>query len=266
MVNATALSGMQVDKPMEDPARHALATMAEPRVPVDVLRPPAALGLHVNEVFTSIQGEGASTGRPTTFLRTMGCHLRCGWCDTTYSFHEGSWMAWDDLIARIEAPGIRRLCLTGGEPLLQRDAWPLVRDLLAKGWEISIETSGSIVCAEASQIAAAMGPEARARLCLSMDVKCPGSGEERSWKEANLAHLGPSDQLKFIIADAADYEWARDWVRAHSPLPCDAWFHPVGGTNGATLRTIAERMLEDRLDVRLGVQLHKLVWGETRGV
>ncbi len=241
-------------------------TTTQPRVPDAVRKPPAEPGLHVNEVFTSIQGEGNTFGRPTTFLRTMGCHLRCSWCDTTYSFHEGNWMSMSEVEHRIAEPGVKRLCLTGGEPLLQRDAWPLVRKLLADGWEVSIETSGSIVCSEATKIAEEMGADARARLCLSVDVKCPGSKEERSWKDANLDHMGPSDQLKFIIADETDYAFARDWVQARPDVPCDVWFHPVGGMGGDNLRTIAERILADGLDVRLGVQLHKIIWGDDRGV
>ncbi|MBW3582116.1 MAG: radical SAM protein [Euryarchaeota archaeon] len=239
---------------------------APPRVPQAVLRPPEERGLHVNEVFTSIQGEGRHIGLPTVFLRTMGCPLRCGWCDTEYSFHEGGWVAWGDLVAQIEAPGVRRLCLTGGEPLIQRDAWPLVRHLLEAGWEVSIETSGALVCDEASRIAEDLGTEARSRLTLSLDVKCPGSGEAKTWKEANLTHVTSSDQLKFIVADEADYDYARAWVEAHPGLPCDVWFHPVGGTDGTLLTSLAERILADHLDVRLGVQLHKLVWGAERGV
>lgn len=238
-----------------------------PRVPRAATRPPAEPGLHVNEVFLSIQGEGRHTGLPTVFLRTMGCHLRCAWCDTEYSFHEGNWRTMDDLVAELDATGVKRLCLTGGEPLLQRDAWPLVRRLLADGWHVSIETSGAIVCDEADRIAEDLGPEARARLCLSLDVKCPASGEVRSWKEANLDVLTPHDQLKFILADEDDYAYARDWVRTRQPsIPCPVWFHPVGGLGGDDLRTIADRILDDGLDVRLGIQLHKLLWGTERGV
>lgn len=175
-------------------------------------------------------------------------------------------MAWDALIATVEAPGVKRLCLTGGEPLIQRDAWRLVRHLLAENWEVSIETAGAVVCEEATKIASEMGDAVRARLTLSLDVKCPGSGEAHTWKEANLRHVTSSDQLKFILVDGDDYAFARDWVRAHPDLPCEVWFHPEGGVAGEGLRTIAERILADRLDVRLGVQLHKLVWGPTRGV
>lgn len=237
-----------------------------PRVPRDVLKPPQEHGLWINEVYTSVQGEGNTMGLPTVFLRTTGCHLRCNWCDTPYSFHEGEWTPWDDLIARLEKTQIKRLCLTGGEPLLQRDTWPLVEHLLKEGWQVTIETSGSLPIEHASRIRDELGEPERARLLLSVDVKCPASGEQKSWREDNLAHLMPHDQLKFIIVDQQDYEWARDWVRSHTPLPCPVWFHPEGGAPSKVLTMIAERLVEDRLEARLGIQLHKLAWGEKRGV
>lgn len=245
------------------PAPDAVTT---PRVPREVMNPPEERGLYVNEVFTSIQGEGRHIGLPTIFLRTMGCHLRCGWCDTTYSFHEGSWRAFDDLVTDLDGVGIKRLCLTGGEPLLQRDAWPLVRHLLQRGWDVSIETSGSLLCDEATKVAEELGADARERLCLSMDVKCPGSGEAKSWNPKNLDHLTAHDQLKFIVKDMDDYAFAKTFVDDHPDLPCPVYIHPVGGTDGKLLTRLADRIVHDRLDVRLGVQLHKLVWGETRGV
>lgn len=242
---------------------HARAT---PRVPRTVMEPPAERGLHINEVFTSIQGEGKTTGLPTVFLRTMGCHLRCSWCDTTYSFHEGNWHPWDALLDKVQESGVRRLCLTGGEPLLQRDAWPLVRHLLKEGWEVSIETAGSLECDEATRIASDLGPAARARLCLSMDVKCPGSGEARSWNPKNLAHLTRHDQLKFIVADLNDYAYAKEFLAKHPDLPCPVYVHPVGGLGGSLMTELAEHIIADGLDVRLGMQMHKLLWGNARGV
>ncbi len=236
-----------------------------PRVPRPVMEPPEEKGLWVCEIFTSLQGEGNQMGLPTLFLRTTGCHLRCSWCDTTYSFQEGEWQDWDRLNQQLEQANIKRLCLTGGEPLLQRDAWPLIKHLLDAGWHVTVETSGSLTIEQASRIRDSMGEQARSRLVMSVDVKCPGSGEQRSWREDNLQHLTPNDQLKFILADEADYEWARDWVRAHVPLACPVWFHPEGGTSGKVLTMIAEKILQDPIEVRLGIQLHKLVWGDQRG-
>jgi 7-carboxy-7-deazaguanine synthase len=235
-------------------------------VPQQIMDAGKEEGLWINEVFTSIQGEGNLMGLPTVFLRTTGCHLRCSWCDTPYSFHEGAWLSTDEILQRLEEAGPKRLCLTGGEPLLQRDAWPIVRRLLDAGWQVTIETSGSLGVEEASRIRDEMGEKARARLLLSVDVKCPGSGEHRSWRKDNLQHLMPHDQLKFIITDEDDYAWAKTWVQQHSPLVCPAWFHPEGGTNGKVLTMIAKRLSQDNLEARLGVQLHKLAWGEKRGV
>lgn len=236
------------------------------RVPRAVLHPPQERGLWVCETFTTLQGEGNTSGLPTVFLRTTGCHLRCRWCDTEYSFQEGEWTPWETLRSLLDAADVKRLCLTGGEPLLQRDAWALVRDLLEDDWQVTIETSGSLPLAEASRIRDTLGETARRRLTLSVDVKCPRSGESRSWHKDNLNHLTPTDQLKFIIVDLEDYEWAKNWVQQRTPLPCPVWFHPEGGVDGKMLTMIADRLVEDRMEVRLGVQLHKLVWGEKRGV
>jgi 7-carboxy-7-deazaguanine synthase len=215
--------------------------------------------VQVTEVFSSIQGEGRRMGLPTTFVRTTGCHLRCTWCDAAYAFHGGQKRSVDELVADVRARPTKEVCFTGGEPLLQKDAWEFVERLLGDGYAVLIETSGNIPFARANQLDAAQ----RERLCVSMDVKCPGSGMADKNDLSLLADLRTPDQLKFVIAHKADFDFAVEVVRTQGPFPCPVFFNPVGGTD---VKALTEWVLAERdLPVRVGLQLHKLVWGDVPG-
>ena len=210
--------------------------------------------MRVNETFVSVQGEGRQVGLPTVFVRTQGCNLRCVWCDTTHSFYEGRETPLDDVLRVIAGYGVKRVCLTGGEPLLQKELPELARRLLADGYEVVLETSGSLDI----DLYARLAP--RERLCISMDLKCPGSRMEHANRYENVALLGPSDQLKFVIMDDGDYEYAKSMV-AKFRVPCEVVFQAEGGREA---RWLAEAVVKDRLDVRVGLQLHKVLWGDER--
>lgn len=211
--------------------------------------------LRVTEIFHSIQGESTWAGLPCTFVRLTGCPLRCVWCDTEYAFHGGERMELDEIIARVEAMGTRLVEVTGGEPLAHRNAFVLVQRLLDRGFTVLVETSGAIDVAP-------LDPRAH-RI---MDLKCPGSGESARNLWSNLEHLTARDEVKFVIADRQDYEWARDVVRERG---LDArvragtlraiLFSPVW--DRLEFRELAEWILEDRLPVRFQLQLHKAIWG-----
>jgi 7-carboxy-7-deazaguanine synthase len=211
--------------------------------------------LTVNEVFLSIQGEGSRAGRPCVFLRLTGCPLRCVWCDTAYAFHEGKRCEEEDLLAELRRFAPRLLCLTGGEPLAQPDAFPFVTRLLDEGWEVVVETSGHVP----------LGP-LDPRAVAIMDVKTPGSGESRRMEWANLDQMRGADEVKFVIDGRADYEWSRDVVLGRNLAErCTVLFSPVHGVLDPG--TLGRWILEDGLAVRLQVQLHRYLWpGATRGV
>jgi len=212
--------------------------------------------LTVNEIFHSIQGESTRAGEPCVFVRLTACDLRCRWCDTPYAFHEGRKMTVDQVVRSVEAYGCPTVEITGGEPLLQADVYPLMRRLLESGKTVLLETGGHRSIAEV--------PEGVVRV---MDIKCPGSGESERTDWSNLQRLGPADQVKFVLADRADYEFARDVVaREALATRCGAvLFSPVHGELAP--RQLAEWMLADRLPVRMQLQLHKFIWDpQTRGV
>lgn len=216
--------------------------------------------MQVTEVFYSIQGEGRRMGIPTTFVRSTGCHLRCTWCDAAYAFHGGEKRGLDQLMAEVAKHPTQEVCFTGGEPLLQKDAWEFLGRLLGAGYSVVLETSGSIPFGKANDLPG----EARSRLCVSMDVKCPGSGMAEHNRLDLLADLKPSDQLKFVLADRADFDFAAKVVRDHGPFPCPVYFNPVGGMDPKALTewVLAEK---EPLPVNVGIQLHKLVWGDVPG-
>lgn len=212
--------------------------------------------LTVNEVFYSIQGESTRAGRPCVFVRLTACDLRCTWCDTPYAFHEGRKQSVDEVIAAVERHDCPLVEITGGEPLLQEDVYPLMDRLLAGGRTVMLETGGHVPI-----------DRVPADVVKIVDVKCPGSGEVDKNDWANLDRLAPHDEVKFVIADRADYEFARDVVerRALASRCAAVLISPVHGVLDA--RLLAEWLLADRLPARLQLQLHKYIWTpSTRGV
>ncbi len=208
--------------------------------------------MRIIEVFHSIQGEGPLSGVRTTFVRTARCNLRCRWCDTPYSFGPGRARSIPSILAEIRRNRTGHVCLTGGEPLLQAESLTLVRELARRGLSTVIETGGSLD----------VGPYVGlAGVRLSVDVKCPSSKMEGRNRWANLPLLGPEDVLKFVIGDRKDYLYARRVVRRYSG-PATLVFQPVWGSNAARL---AEWVLADKLDVRVMLQEHKLLWGDVPG-
>jgi 7-carboxy-7-deazaguanine synthase len=204
--------------------------------------------MKVYSIFKSIQGEGRTMGAPTTFVRTSGCPLRCAYCDTKQAYEEGTMMNIEAILKEVKKHGARHVCLTGGEPLMQKEAPSLIKRLLQEGHMVVVETNGAMPlddmpCDE--------------NLTISMDIKCPSSGESDKMLFSNLEMLGPTDQLKFVVSDEADYEYAKKVLREHPPK-CDVIVTPVGGTD---LKWLAESVLKDKLDVRVMPQLHKIIWG-----
>lgn len=212
--------------------------------------------LTVNEIFYSIQGESSFTGRPCVFVRLTACDLRCRWCDTPYAFTEGAPASLDDVVARVESYGCPLVEITGGEPLLQSDVYPLMRRLIDAGKTVLLETGGHI---DISRV-----PDAVVKV---VDVKCPGSGEAGRNDWANLDRLARHDEVKFVIQDRTDYEFARDVVhRYRLERRCaGALFSPVHGVLDPA--ELSAWMLRDGVPARVQVQLHKYVWGaDARGV
>ncbi len=212
--------------------------------------------LTINEIFHSIQGESTYAGLPCVFVRLTACDLRCRWCDTPYAFHEGRKMTVDDVVADVEARGCRVVEVTGGEPLLQPDVYPLMQRLLDSGKTVLIETGGHRSIARV--------PAGVIRI---VDVKCPGSGESEKNDWSNLARLTSTDEVKFVIADRADYEFARDVVRREklNEKVAAVLFSPVHGELDP--KQLAAWVIADRLPVRVQLQVHKYIWSpETRGV
>jgi 7-carboxy-7-deazaguanine synthase len=211
--------------------------------------------LTVNEIFFSIQGEGTRVGRPCVFVRLTGCPLRCVWCDTAYAFHEGERRSIEEIVEEVGSHPSRLLCLTGGEPLAQPEAFDLVRRLLDEGWELVVETSGHVSLARLDPRAVAV-----------MDVKAPGSGESEKMDWSNLDRLRPKDEAKLVLSGREDYEWGRALVRDRRLAErCTVLFSPVHGELDAG--ALGRWILEDALPVRLQIQLHKVLWpGVARGV
>lgn len=209
--------------------------------------------LRVSEIFHSIQGEADAVGWPTVFIRFTGCPLRCTWCDTAYAFEGGQWRALDDILDEVRQYAARHVCVTGGEPLAQKRCLELLTRLCDAGNEVSLETSGAL---DISQV------DPRVRRV--MDLKAPGSGEAARNIWSNLDHLTPRDQIKFVLADRADYDWAVAVLRERALHErCVALFSPVYGK--LEPRELAEWILQDHLPVRLQIQLHKVLWGDVAG-
>jgi 7-carboxy-7-deazaguanine synthase len=213
----------------------------------------AALALKISEIFYSLQGEAARAGLPTVFVRLTGCPLRCLWCDTEYAFTGGQNMSLAAILEAVASHGAQQVCVTGGEPLAQKNCLALLRALCDAGYDVSLETSGALDIA-------AIDP----RVARIVDLKAPGSGEMARNHWQNIDLLTARDELKFVLKDRADYEWAREVViERQLPGRVPLLFSPVQSTLDP--RALAEWILADRLPVRLQLQLHKLLWGNMRG-
>ena len=206
----------------------------------------------LTETFVSIQGEADAAGWPTLFIRLTGCPLRCVYCDTQYAFYGGEWRTVPELLEVARDSGVRHVCVTGGEPLAQKSCLELVTALCDAGFSVSLETSGAIDIAPVDPRASRV-----------VDLKTPGSGEVERNRLANLEVLREHDQVKIVVCSRADYEWARDLLRGRAPIACQVLISPSWGQ--VEPRELAEWILADRLDVRLQIQLHKILWGNEPG-
>lgn len=209
--------------------------------------------LRVNEIFFSIQGESTKVGLPTVFVRLTGCPLRCSYCDTAYAFHEGESLSIARVLNTVAAYRTRHVTVTGGEPLAQKACLDLLSCLCDRGYRVSLETGGALEVAPVD-----------ARVMKILDIKTPASGEAAMNRQENLEHLTATDQIKFVICDRGDYEWARaKLLDENLPGVCEVLFSP--SHNALDAATLADWILADQLPVRLQVQLHKYLWGDVRG-
>lgn len=215
--------------------------------------PSAGISLRISEIFYSLQGETTRVGVPTTFIRLTGCPLRCTYCDTTYAFSGGNSMTLDEIMQSVKTHPTSYVCVTGGEPLAQKGCTVLLKVLCDAGYNVSLETSGALDVSAVD-----------ARVAKVLDIKTPASGEQTKNQWGNLTHLNAHDEIKFVLCDEGDYRWAKQVLQAH-PLTkkCVVLFSPAQGQLEA--RDLAEWILRDGLQVRLQVQLHKLLWGNQQG-
>ena len=210
--------------------------------------------LRITEIFHSLQGEARSVGLPTVFVRLTGCPLRCGYCDTAYAFSGGGLRSIDSIVGEVASHGAQHVCVTGGEPLAQPECLPLLAALCDRGWQVSLETSGAMDVSGVDP-----------RVSRVMDLKTPGSGEVHRNRYDNIALLGRHDQVKFVLTSRADYDWARFKIDEYA-LPArvgEVLLSPSWGELAP--RELAQWILDDRLPVRMQLQLHKLIWGEEQG-
>ena len=210
--------------------------------------------VRINEIFFSLQGESSRVGVPTVFVRLTGCPLRCGYCDTAYAFHDGKTRDIDAVIAEVARHPTKTVCVTGGEPLAQKNCLTLLEKLCDLGYSVSLETSGAIDIAAVDQ-----------RVSRIVDIKTPGSGEVEKNRWENLPLLNQRDEIKFVITSEDDYRWAaallaKEKLTALAPVLFSPSFHDVSTAQ------LAEWILRDGLNVRMQIQLHKIIWGEKRGV
>jgi 7-carboxy-7-deazaguanine synthase len=211
------------------------------------------MNLRITEIFLSLQGESSSVGIPTVFVRLTGCPLRCQYCDTAYAFHGGEAMSLDTILQAVADHGVRHVTVTGGEPLAQKACLVLLKQLCDAGYEVSLETSGAMAVEEVDH-----------RVSKVMDLKTPGSGEMSKNRLENIRYLTAHDQIKFVICDRADYDWAKQLAAEHHLAGrCEVLFSPSAQQLPA--RELADWIVADRLPVRFQIQLHKLLWGDEPG-
>jgi len=210
--------------------------------------------LRISEIFYSLQGESTRAGLPTVFVRLTGCPLRCTWCDTEYAFSGGELRSFDDILAEVARHQTQYVCVTGGEPLAQKPCLALLHALCEAGYSVSLETSGALDITSVDP-----------RVSRIMDLKAPGSGEASKNRLENLADLRANDEIKIVLADEADYLWARDMIRSRQLNErCTVLLSPVAGS--LALYKLAEWTLRDHLPVRMQLQMHRVIWGNRTGV
>lgn len=213
----------------------------------------ASATLRISEIFYSLQGETSRTGIPTTFVRLTGCPLRCQYCDTSYAFSGGQAMTQEQILAAVHVYPTRQICVTGGEPLAQKNCVSLLARLCDEGFDVSLETSGALDVSPLD-----------ARVKKVLDIKTPASGEVTKNLWSNMAHLNAHDEIKFVLCNEADYQWAKQQLQVHGlTQKCAVLFSPAQGQLEA--RDLADWILRDGLQVRLQIQLHKLLWGNQQG-
>lgn len=209
--------------------------------------------LRISEIFFSLQGESATVGYPTVFVRLTGCPLRCQYCDTAYAFTGGEWLSLPDIMEKVLAYRTRYVTVTGGEPLAQKPCLELLKALCDAGYQVSLETSGAVDIADVDP-----------RVIKVMDLKTPGSAEVERNRYENVRHLTNQDQVKFVICNREDYNWSKEMLKTHDlPARCEVLFSPSQGEQDAT--ELADWILQDQLPVRMQIQLHKLLWGNEPG-
>ncbi len=209
--------------------------------------------LRITEIFLSLQGESRSSGFPTVFIRLTGCPLRCVYCDTAYAFKGGERISQADILAKVKEYGVHHVTVTGGEPMAQAGCGALLSKLCEAGYEVSLETSGALDLSGVDH-----------RVIKVVDVKTPASGEEHSNKYRNLQQLQPHDQVKFVICDRADYDWAKQQLSDNRIADrCEVLFSAANGWQEP--RQLADWIIADRLPVRFQMQLHKILWGDEPG-
>lgn len=206
--------------------------------------------LNITELFGSVQGETSFAGLPTYFIRLSACNLRCRWCDTPYSFPKGDPVSIEEIIEKVDESGCRYVCVTGGEPLLQKQVYPLMTQLADRGYVLSLETGGSLSIKEVDP-----------RVKVILDIKCPGSLMDKKNDWSNLKLLKATDEIKFVIADRNDFDWAKSICTQYKLWTFPLLFSPVHGELDP--KQLTEWILADKLPVRLNLQLHKYIWGPT---
>ena len=207
--------------------------------------------MKINEIFYSLQGEGKWTGLLNIFIRTSGCNLRCSFCDTKFAYNDGKEMNLDEILNETSKYPCKNICITGGEPLIQKEILKLIDLLIKRNYKICLETNGSINVKNLSK---------KQSLIISLDIKCPSSNMHEKSNFKNIFLLKMDDQLKFVIKDKEDYIYAKKILNDYKPK-CPVFFQPVWGTDA---RNLASWIVEDGLDVQLGLQLHKIIWGNKR--
>jgi len=221
---------------------------------------PQADKLRITEIFASIQGESLTVGRPTVFIRLTGCPLRCQYCDTAYAFSGGEWMQFEEITRKVARHNLKHVTVTGGEPLAQKSCLSLLRKLCDQNFIVSLETSGALDISEVDP-----------RVIKVMDIKTPASQEVTKNRWENIAYLREKDQVKFVICNQSDYVWAKNIVAEHQLQDrCEVLFSPMmevvgSGIENFEAKHLAEWIVQDQLNVRFQLQIHKMLWGNSPG-